>query len=556
MGSKRVQRQGTKFSQKGLDMPPYMTLRNHTYYFRQSVPPELRPLIGKREIKKSLGRNYPAAVSLCKKLAVEADKAICDARAQFDSIPVDPFSSEGIRRTRPVPLTEVTPELETQFGNLIRNALLETDRNKRIAGMDAEEFAEYGRHIDQSIAALRKQLAMGNVTPVLEDSRILLIGRGYNPNFSEEGWRKIAYTLTQAFLEAYEGIKKRQEGAVVTETSTDTLPSQFIVQNTRKTTPDAGSEITWQMLYDVWEKECERRQSTKDAYLAAMKLFAEFSRKAPPQTTRDDALAFRDFLRDVKSLSPGTIANKLGFIGTLFNAGRNTARLASHLPENPFADITVKRAKRGSGDNKRLPFSDNDLKIIFSSPIYTQGERPEGGAGEACVWVPAIAYLTGMRLEEIATLTRSQFRTDAKGNHYIHVLASKTDGGANRDVPIHPELIKAGLLNYVSLCTDRLFPQIQSTDESQSSAFSKWFGRFLDNLQIKERSKVFHSFRHLFKDICRNARIEEAVIDQICGHEPGTVGGKYGRGRRVDVLATELQRVTPPISLPMITPSK
>ncbi len=61
-----------------------------------------------------------------------------------------------------------------------------------------------------------------------------------------------------------------------------------------------------------------------------------------------------------------------------------------------------------------------------------------------------------MRLEEIATLTRSQFRSDAKGNHYIHVLASNTDRGANRDVPIHPEQIKAGLLNYVSLWADRL----------------------------------------------------------------------------------------------------
>lgn len=72
----------------------------------------------------------------------------------------------------------------------------------------------------RSIATLRKQLAMGNVAPVLEDSRALLIGRGYNPNFSADGWRKIAHTLTQAFLEAYEGIKKRQEGAVVAETST------------------------------------------------------------------------------------------------------------------------------------------------------------------------------------------------------------------------------------------------------------------------------------------------------------------------------------------------
>jgi hypothetical protein len=39
---------------------------------------------------------------------------------------------------------------------------------------------------------------MGNVTPVLEDSRILLIGRGHNPNFSVDGWRKITNTLTQA----------------------------------------------------------------------------------------------------------------------------------------------------------------------------------------------------------------------------------------------------------------------------------------------------------------------------------------------------------------------
>ena len=59
MGSKRVQRQGTKFSQKGLDMPPYMTLRNHTYYFRQSIPQELRSLIGKRGNQKVSGSELP-----------------------------------------------------------------------------------------------------------------------------------------------------------------------------------------------------------------------------------------------------------------------------------------------------------------------------------------------------------------------------------------------------------------------------------------------------------------------------------------------------------------
>ena len=40
----------------------------------------------------------------------------------------------GFARTKHVPLTEVTPELETQFGNLIRNALLETDRKQTDCG--------------------------------------------------------------------------------------------------------------------------------------------------------------------------------------------------------------------------------------------------------------------------------------------------------------------------------------------------------------------------------------------------------------------------------------
>ena len=35
-------------------MPPYLTHKANTYYYRQAVPAELRAILGKREIKKSL----------------------------------------------------------------------------------------------------------------------------------------------------------------------------------------------------------------------------------------------------------------------------------------------------------------------------------------------------------------------------------------------------------------------------------------------------------------------------------------------------------------------
>jgi len=538
-------------------MPTYLTRKDNTYYFRQAVPPELRAILGKREIKKSLGHDYVRAVRDCKRYAVEADVVLADARAQFDNRAVEPFSYEGIRRTRTLSLTSVTPELESQFGNLMRASLLEADQEARIAGFDRQTFVEYGQHIEAAIAALRQQLAMGNLEPMLESTRLFLIGRGYQPEFSAEDWRRLAYVMTQATLQAYESMAARQQGLVVLAPTDSVLPSQYEIQNATPAPSVGASEetVTWPGLYTVWVGECERRENTKSSYLAAMKLFQSFCAVAPREVTRDHVLDFRDFLLG-QGLNPATVANKIGFVGTLFSAGRNSSQYARHLPHNPFEKIKIKRSKRGKAGTKRLPFSDAELTKIFGSTIYTARRRPKGGAGEAAAWIPALAYLTGIRLEEIAQLKASQFHVDAHGNHYIHTEDGKNENSADRDVPIHTDLIEAGLLEYVKTCRGRLFPRVVAENEVQSSSFSKWFGRQLTLLKITSPSKVFHSFRHLFKDLCRNSGMDDAAIDQICGHEPDTEGGKYGVGRRIDVLSDLLAKMVPPVKLPKITPAR
>ena len=165
-------------------MPQYLTRKDNTYYFRQSVPAELRQIFGKREIKKSLGHDYARAVRECKRYAVEADNLIAAARSELDSIPVAPFSTEGIRRTQHLHLRSLTPEFEKLFGNLVCASLLESDQMSRIAGLDKEAFNLYGTHIEDAIKALRRQLAMGDVEPMLDSTRLFLVGRGYDPNLS------------------------------------------------------------------------------------------------------------------------------------------------------------------------------------------------------------------------------------------------------------------------------------------------------------------------------------------------------------------------------------
>ena len=51
------------------------------------------------------------------------------------------------------------------------------------------------------------------------------------------------------------------------------------------------------------------------------------------------------------------------------------------------------------------------------------------------------------------------------------------------------------------------------------------------------------TFRHGFKDLALEAGILERIVDQICGHSPTTVGGKYGQGVRLTVLNRELHRL-------------
>ncbi len=69
-------------------MPNYLTRKDNTYYFRQAVPVELRRILDRREIKKSLGHDYVAAVSACKRHAVIADNLLVKSRAKLDSAPL------------------------------------------------------------------------------------------------------------------------------------------------------------------------------------------------------------------------------------------------------------------------------------------------------------------------------------------------------------------------------------------------------------------------------------------------------------------------------------
>ncbi|CAM3446615.1 site-specific integrase [Parendozoicomonas haliclonae] len=219
-----------------------------------------------------------------------------------------------------------------------------------------------------------------------------------------------------------------------------------------------------------------------------------------------------------------------------------------------------------SKDNKtkRIPFTADDLKKIFSGHLYN-GSEP---VYPARYWLPVLALYTGARIEEICQLNVSDIKKSDGGNWYIDINDEeagkklKTEN-AVRHVPIHPQLERAGFLEFVkSVQTENLFVEGLSNRAKKSSNLSQWFNR--DEPRCKgyfvrcgitkngsrgnrEWTKVFHSFRHTFITACRDSGLQDSYIAAIVGHEQAyAITHGYGDKYSTDLLATEMDKVILP----------
>ena len=314
------------------------------------------------------------------------------------------------------------------------------------------------------------------------------------------------------------------------------------VSNSAQTSPNItnGSSVvpinagpTIEKLIEYWSSQSEKRPKTiLEAHIARKRLFKITGLKYANQVEKKDIIKFKDELI-ADGLSPVTIEKQINLLKAIFSLAVSNEL----IDKNPM--IGVKLVKQKGLPKPRVPFSSDDITAIFHSPIFTKSERPIGGAGDACVWLPYIALWTGMRLEEIGQLLVS----DIKCHNDIYFINVGDDefstkrlktSSSHRRIPIHPELIRLGLLEYVQRMKEirsaRLFPKlVENVNNQCTAAFSKWFGRYLrGTIGITDKRKTFHSFRHGFKEACRIAEIPKDLHDKLTGHMSSDVGDGYG----------------------------
>ena len=184
----------------------------------------------------------------------------------------------------------------------------------------------------------------------------------------------------------------------------------------------------------------------------------------------------------------------------------------------------IKRNKK----NIYLPFSKNELVCLFHSTAYKANtfKKPSH------YWLPLLGLYTGARLEELAGLHLSAF--SALHGIAMVVLSDEdtTDGGKNefalRQMPIHKELIAAGLLQYVEKLKlagySRLFPDIgEAARDGYGKRATVDFTQYRRSVGVGkgdgERSRqVFHSFRSTLAGEFYHHGIDGDLSRRLTGH--------------------------------------
>jgi integrase len=518
---------------------PGLTLnRFGVYVFRKVVPPDLRPAIGAGEIKRSLETKSKAEALLkLPEVRLEVERILAAAAG---AVVLNPVQARVVAdRWLAAKLSE---DAEARRADGFRwdedAALGHSDYADRL-----QEVADWLGQPEPGRLARKKQ-----VVDVSDEVAAILRAEGFAIARDTLSWALLERELLLATIKLHREIERRLEGEWgKAPRFTDVGAAEVIEVAKRgpaKLMRSAPGTPKLSELVEKWAAERKPPTRTLMEWRASTERFKALHGDLRVDTiTKPQVVAVKDELLKQGKSAP-----------TVEKAITALRVLLGYAVDNGLVDHNVAVGVRvidpNAGRERRLPFLPEQLKAIFSHAVFTEGKRPRAGGGEAAYWLPVLGLYTGSRLDELASLKVADVGTE--GDVMFIDIHDRDEGkrvktkGSRRKVPLHPDVIELGFKRYLATlpANGDLFPLVRSHSKGpRSSAFSKWFARTLDGLGITDRRLVFHSFRHGFKDACRDAGMAKDVHDRLTGHASQDVGDSYGVGYSIKRLDEELARI-------------
>ena len=259
-------------------------------------------------------------------------------------------------------------------------------------------------------------------------------------------------------------------------------------------------------------------------------------------------------LPEKETQTPQNINKRLTKLSVFANWGVRQGLLLS----NPFSGMKFSVKKQ---PHSRKPFTAEDLRKILDPETYHKWTvnfqhkfMPNRSTHQLpYYWIFLLGIFSGMRTNEMCQLRLIDIKK-VENIWFIFVEDSeetrvKTEN-AIRKVPVHPQLIDMGFIDYVSKLKrskkDRVFWELKEDRDGFASHVSRHFNeRFLPAVGIWEKyTKVLYCTRHTFINKLYTERVDENVIKTLVGHEKGFTMKQYGGDPFTpEVLREEISKV-------------
>ena len=530
----------------------HLVRRGAVYWLRRRVPTDLRPQFPFGEWKESLGTSaLEEAKRRLHVRLVEIDREIALARSKASETPHPPLTKKEAEQIAKSRLAE----------------WLNDDEEARLEkGEDAFDNVE--AWLEATGEEPSRALAAGNWRAAERSAEWALEGLGRWYPKDDPSLRLLANEILKAKVEFVDLIMKRQAGEVIAAPEIS-----VVLSSAPQVQPSSGMTVGALVAqYRAAREAAHTVESTNRKYSHIFKALEEVLGVDRPvaAVTRADCRAVRDLLAALPSSAgkryPGMTLHEAVQAGkrdgapllapnTVMTYVQNLTAVFNWAVDEELIDKNPARGlvKKGRANVKRRGLTDVELRTLFTAVAPFRDEVPSR------FWLPALALYTGARLGELCQLTASDIGVE-DGIAFINFSEFDADGervldrslkteASDRRVPIHADQQAAGFLTFVDKVRKegggRLFPECrQGPDGGFSHDFSRWFGRTLDALDLKQRSLVFHSFRHGFKDACRDAEIAQEVADALGGWSSARVAAGYGDRGRLKLLAKASAKVT------------
>jgi integrase len=483
--------------------------REGRYFARMVVPQELRPIVGKVELRTALGADRRAAIrALPRALAALQDQLAVARRRLALPTPGRPMSLGA--------LAHLHYDEGLAFDDEIRN----------LSPLGSAGFPD-----ENYVAALKRAVA-GAAT---NDDLSAIVGhilakfrqRGaMTADFGSPDWREAARMLAGVELEVLSRTVERDEGSY---SGTPRLP----ILTTPAPEEDQANAVSITGLLNDYIAELARDgrgHSVGRTWGVAVRDLVKFlGHDDARRVSHHDLARWRD--ASLEKVAASSFKH-VWFAGV--NTILRSAVERRLLRDNPARDLKVrcspKPVLRDPG------FTDSEARMILSAALRVkiEGRDKRAVCASACRrWLHWFAAHTGARIGELAQLRKEDvLRDDATG---IWLLKISPEAGAVksrkfRDVPLHRELIEQGFIDFARTCDDAtLFYVPGSVDVRTAIAnASRLAGKFSRSIVPDAGVSPNHAWRHRFKTIGRELEIAPETLDALQGHKPRTAGEGYG----------------------------